>query len=126
MQLEKYNHPEEERQEYTTWENGWKVFGWSIKRTGEVEQGMLSAPVVTEPMVEETAFWPVVEPKEEELPLRVMQHLEQFYFNHVATLQKVRKLCIAVHWNCCTSICLCVLVNRLTGRCWMRKSCAIF
>ncbi|PRZ17040.1 SEC-C motif-containing protein [Laceyella sediminis] len=88
VQLEKYNHPEEERQEYTTWENGWKVFGWSIKRTEEVEQGMLSAPVVTEPMVEETAFWPVVEPKEEELPLRVMQHLEQFYFNHVATLQK--------------------------------------
>ncbi|MFC7442266.1 hypothetical protein [Laceyella putida] len=87
VQLEKYNHLEEDRQEYNAWENGWKVFGWSIKRTEEVEPVMVSAPAMTESMVE-AAFWPVVEPKEEELPLRVMQHLEQFYMNHVASLQK--------------------------------------
>lgn len=86
VQLEKYNHPEEERQESTTWENGWKVFGWSIRRTEEIEQ-VMSAPAMAEPVVK-APFWPAVEPKEEELPLRVMQHLEQFFLKHVAPLQK--------------------------------------
>src|SRR5690606_39262179 len=38
VQLEKYNRFDEESQDFTTRGNGWRVFGWSIKRDKELEK----------------------------------------------------------------------------------------
>jgi hypothetical protein len=85
VQLEKYNH-EEERQEFA-WDKGWKVFGWSIRRAEEMEQAKSASTVMAEPL-KRSIVWPMMEPKEEDLPSRIMQQLEQFFVQHVAPLQK--------------------------------------
>ena len=86
LQLEKYNHLEEENK-YTTWENGWRVFGWSIQRAEEMEnsKSVQTGPKVSE---EKTSGWPVLEEKNETLPLYVMQQFEQFFIQYVSSFQK--------------------------------------
>lgn len=86
VQLEKYSQVDEKRQELTTWEKGWKVFGWSISRAEELEQVKAVPSATPEPI--NGLFWPMAKEKEEDLPPRTMLQLEQFFLSFVAPLQK--------------------------------------
>jgi hypothetical protein len=92
VQLEKYERRQEERHDFAPWDNEFRVLGWTIQRAGELEKiekrNLVSSPPDLPESVKAMPLWPVVEPKEEELPVRIMQQLEQFYVNHVASLQK--------------------------------------
>jgi hypothetical protein len=87
VQLEKYSQVDEKRQDLTTWEKGWKVFGWSIGRAEELEQVKAVPSAAPEP-IKGGFFWPMAKEKEEDLPPRIMLQLEQFFIAHVALLQK--------------------------------------
>jgi hypothetical protein len=89
VQLEKYK-TEEKRQDFMPWENEWRVLGWSIQRANELDRTETLpsfAPKVPE-RTNEARVWSAGELKEEELPVRTMQHFEQFFVRHVAPLQK--------------------------------------
>ncbi|SDY70618.1 YecA family protein [Thermoactinomyces sp. DSM 45892] len=93
VQLEKFNHLDQEQQKYATREQGWQVLGWSMKRAQELEKAEKLAPASTPEMVDsirETLFWPNVEYTSEQsgLPIKIMQQLEQFYVSQVNPLQK--------------------------------------
>jgi hypothetical protein len=93
VQLEKYNHLEEEHQELSAREHGWKVLGWSIQRAKELEkiEKLVSAsPEMFESMREEMLLT-TIEAKSEHpgLPIQIIQQLEQFYVTQVAPLQKI-------------------------------------
>lgn len=91
VQLEKYNHLEEENNRFTAWENGWKVYGWSIHRAEERKNSTTVSSAATKTPVEKSSTWPLAE-KKGELPIRIMQQFEQFFVEHVATLQKGTQL----------------------------------
>ncbi|MGA8941698.1 MAG: hypothetical protein WB502_03155 [Thermoactinomyces sp.] len=92
VQLEKYNHLEEENNRYTAWDNGWKVYGWSIHRAEELKNSKTVSPSVTKAPVKKASAWPPAKTEKEELPIRIMQQFEQFFVQHVATLQKGTQL----------------------------------
>lgn len=92
VQLEKFNHLDQEQQEYTAREQGWQVLGWSMRRAQELETMEKLAPATPEMVdsIRETLFWPTVEYTSERpgLPIKIMQQLEQFYVTQVNPLQK--------------------------------------
>lgn len=90
VQLEKYNQHDEERQDFTVRNNGWRVLGWSIKRAKELEK--IEKLVVSQDRigVEKLHTQPLVERAENqptELSVEIMGHFEQFYLHCVAPLQ---------------------------------------
>lgn len=92
VQLEKYNNLEEENNRYTAWENGWKVYGWSIQRAEELRNSKTVSSTVTKAPVKNSSTWQLAETEKEELPIWIMQQFEQFFVEHVATLQKGTQL----------------------------------
>ncbi|SFJ06779.1 SEC-C domain-containing protein [Thermoflavimicrobium dichotomicum] len=93
VQLEKYNRLDEEHQDLSTREHGWKVLGWSIQRAKELEkiEKMVSASPEMFENMREALLWPTVEQKSEHpgLPIKIIQQLEQFYVTQVTPLQKI-------------------------------------
>ncbi|WP_241154292.1 hypothetical protein [Staphylospora marina] len=90
MQLEEYDRRSEETRT-APWENEFRILGWTIQRAAERDRSEKpSVPSMSElpETVKAMPLWPVVEPKEEDLPVRIMQQLEQFHMNHVIPLQK--------------------------------------
>jgi hypothetical protein len=94
VQLEKYNHHEEEQQELTIRETSWRVLGWSIQRANELEtmeqQQLTSAPTEMRIESNKDLFLSAMEHQAERpgLPVSVLNHLEQFYVSEVTKLQK--------------------------------------
>jgi len=84
VQLEKYNHREEERQDYISY----RVLGWSIQEAKDKGNAMPAPPDLPEAAELSTALWTDAEPRQEEVPMRIIHHLDQFFMDHVAVLQK--------------------------------------
>lgn len=88
VQLEKYNRFDEDSQDFTTRGNGWRVFGWSIKRDKELEkiekivasQEILSVSV--QPKMKEEAQ------SQTGLSSEVLGHFDQFFMTCVSPLQR--------------------------------------
>jgi hypothetical protein len=94
VQLEKYNHHEED-QELTNRETSWRVLGWSIQRANELEsmeQPLTSTP--TEMRVEsnpDDLFLTAMDDQAAEktgLPIKTLSQLEQFFVTEIAGLQE--------------------------------------
>jgi hypothetical protein len=94
VQLEKYNHHEEEQQELTIRETSWRVLGWSIQRANELEsmeqQQLTSAPTEMRLESNKDLFLSAMENQAERpgLPVSILSDLEQFYVSEVYKLQK--------------------------------------
>lgn len=93
VQLEEFNHQDEESQEYTTRNHIWRVLGYSVKRAEELEriEKLISSSDRLFESAKESAFLDLVETKEpinQGLPLQIMQHIEQFFVTFVSSLQK--------------------------------------
>jgi hypothetical protein len=93
VQLEKYNHHEEEQQELTIRETSWRVLGWSIQRANELEsmeQQLTSAPTEMRFESNKDLFLSAMEHQAEKpgLPVSVLNHLEEFFVSEVSPLQK--------------------------------------
>lgn len=90
VQLEKYNQHDEERQEFTARDNGWRVLGWSITRAKELEK--IEKLVVSHDRIGiEQRAQPSYEQKELSqagLPVEIMEHFDQFFMTCVSPLQK--------------------------------------
>lgn len=93
VQLEKYNHLEQEQQHnFSAQEQGWKVLGWSMQRAQELEtmEKLTSTTPEMVGSIRESLLWPTIEKQAEcpGLPIQIMQQLEQFFISQVNPLQK--------------------------------------
>jgi hypothetical protein len=93
VQLEKYNHHEEEQQELTIRETNWRVLGWSIQKANEletIEQKLTSAPTEMRLEEKDDLFLSAMEDQADRpsLPVSILNQLEQFYVSEVIPLQK--------------------------------------
>ncbi|SHE63214.1 SEC-C motif-containing protein [Seinonella peptonophila] len=94
VQLEKFNHPDEEHKDYTTRNHVWRVLGYSIQRAKELEriEELVAASEDVLGSVDDSVILDAMEQKEANqkpgLPLKIMQQLEQFFVTCVSPLQK--------------------------------------
>jgi|GEM_PF-5348088 len=91
VQLEKYNRFEEDSQEFTTRGNGWRVFGWSIKRDKGLEK--IEKIVASQEILSVKDLSAQPRRKQEVGPQtglssEVLGHFDQFYMTCVAPLQR--------------------------------------
>lgn len=90
VQLEKY-FLEDQHEDITRREHGWRVLGWSMQRARELEtlENQAPAPADQIERLREALFWPEMEYQEEKpgLPLKIIQQLNQFYDSEVLPLQ---------------------------------------
>ena len=91
VQLEKYNRFDEDSQEFTTRGNGWRVFGWSIKRDKELEK--IERIVASHDFfnVKDLSAQPQMKQEvrlQAGLSSEVLGHFDQFFMTCVSPLQR--------------------------------------